>query len=280
MRVAASVILYHSRRSLEEVISSYVHLVERVYVIDNTETVYNKNKSVGSNICFIHDGLNEGIAKRLNQACNLAIKEGFAFLLTMDQDSTFENLSLKNYLNCVESFTNKESVSMFGINYYQLKQDQHNCVWSDADFLITSGSIINLNAYIKIGNFNEDLFIDLVDFDYCFQSIKKSFRIVKFSQIYMYHQLGKSEQKISLLNLKKTSRSFHSPSRLYYMYRNYLYIKTIHGDRFGDVLEVFKKDLFIRIKNNLLYTKYQVKTLKMLFKARKDFSQKKMGKQL
>jgi rhamnosyltransferase len=279
-KTAAVVILFQPEQSVKENINSYAKLTEKLYIYDNSEinnsTLFESSFRYKTKTTYIHNSNNEGIAKRLNQACGLAIKDGFDYLLTMDQDSYFDEAIISQYFNCIETIKEK-NVSMFGINYQQ-KAIQENCSYKEVKFLITSGSVINLKLNQTIGGFDENLFIDFVDTEYCFRSIQKGFKIIEFPNMYMHHNLGKSAEKYSLKTLKKTSRSFHSPRRLYYMTRNFFYIDSIYKKDFATELQILRKDLLTRIKNKLLYGSKTFTTLKILYKAIKDFRNNKMGK--
>jgi rhamnosyltransferase len=280
-KIAACVVLYNSQQSVEQHISSYINYVGKAYVIDNTETKdrpYQFSSVHQPKTTFIHDRKNEGIAKRLNQACTLAINEGFEYLLTMDQDSYFDESSIGLYLQCIENFDKKKQVSMFGVNYENQTQKE-SCDFVNVKSLITSGSIINLNSYEQIGEFDENLFIDLVDTEYCFNSIQKGYAIIQFPNIFMHHQIGTVSQQRSLKNLKTSLRSIHSVSRLYYMTRNLFYLNKKYKHHFKKELSAHKKDLINRIKNKLLYSKNRYQTLQYLLKAYNDYRNNKMGRQ-
>jgi rhamnosyltransferase len=228
---------------------------------------------------FIHDGVNEGISKRLNQACTLALQDEFEYLLTMDQDSYFDEVFIANYFKCIESLPGKSNVSMFGVNHEQ-QTVSSDCSYKKRNALITSGSIINLNAYKNIGKFDEALFIDFVDTEYCFRSILKGYDIIELSNIFMHHEIGELIQKSSRKSLRSSPRSIHSATRLYYMTRNFLYLNKNYKKQFGGQLQIHRKDLINRIKNKLLYRPQRYKTCQYLFKALIDYKKNRMGKQL
>ena len=155
-----------------------------------------------------------------------------------------------------------------------------NCDYNKVKLLITSGSIINLNNYKKIGEFDENLFIDFVDTEYCFKSILKGFELIQFPNIYMHHKIGNSNQYRSIKNLKSSTRSIHSSVRLYYMMRNFLYLQKKYKKDFKEEVAAHKKDLLNRIKNKLLYNSDRLQTVRLLIKARIDYKRNKMGKLL
>lgn len=281
-KIAACVILYHPDKSVEQNIQSYSGITVKTYIIENSEErTFNFNpdfKSL-SQAVYLHDGNNAGIAKRLNQACELAWEDGFEYLLTMDQDSYFDESVLKSYFNCIDAYSGKEKVAMFGINY-ESPLSSTECSFEKVNFLITSGSVINLSVYKQTGGFDENLFIDFVDTEYCLRSIITGFDTIRFPHIFMHHNLGETIEKRSLKSLQKTKRSFHSPLRLYYMTRNYLYISSKYNDVFKAELSILKKDLLNRIKNRLLYKSGRIKTIQYLLKAVSDYRNNKLGKRV
>jgi rhamnosyltransferase len=280
MKIAAAVILYNPEFSVHLHIRSYNELVEKVFVFDNTEGAPPKgfvSHDLPANCMYLTQKYNSGIALRLNEACNMALIEGFDWLLTMDQDSYFEDNSLTKYINCIAAFSNSSNVAVFGVNY-EAQTDLNACTPSDKNQLITSGSLVNLKLFKSLGGFNEDLFIDQVDHEYCYRAKANGFRIVQFQNIFMHHSLGETTNRTSFKTLQSSSRSLHSPLRIYYMTRNSLYVRKRFNQDFKEEIDDTFKDLRIRIKNNLLYGKQKIATIKMVLQGYRDFRKNKMGK--
>ena len=281
MKIAAAVILYYPDENVIENISSYFNSVEKLYLVDNTEI---PSKLTADNLkrftsaVYIHDGENKGIAARLNHVGNLALKDGFDWLLTMDQDSSFEDKTFTNYLNCLSSFEKKEKVSMFGINHVKELDELDNCNAVNVNHLITSGSVLNLQLMNEIGGFDEKLFIDEVDFEYCLRSVVKGFSIIQFANIFLTHNLGQTSQHRSFKTSKLTQRVLHSPVRMYYMTRNFLYVETKYSKAFPDEINLRKKVLFNRFKNNILYNRQRFAVMRKIAKGFLDYRKKRMGK--
>ena len=280
MAVAGVVILYQPEDNVLENVHSYFSVIDKLYVVDNSEnqisfvatTLKNEEK-----VKLIYDGKNQGIAKRLNEAASLAIAEGYNWLLTMDQDSKFNEAILSDYLLCAGSYLYKDNTAMYGVEY-ERQISNPECTPKEVVQLITSGSIINLNLFNAIGGFDEALFIDEVDLEYCYRAITKGYKIVKFSNIFMTHQLGKVSYHKSLKNLESTPRTLHSPVRLYYMVRNYLYVAKKYKNTFAENDAYRRTALLNRVKNNLLYGKNKMETIRYLIRAWKDSRNGVMGK--
>lgn len=281
MKIAATVILYYPDENVIENILSYINSIEKLYLVDNTETpskLITDNLQRFTGAVYIHDGENKGIAARLNHVSDLALKDRFDWLLTMDQDSSFGEKTFINYLNCLTSFENKGNVSMFGINHVKESDDLDICNAVNVNHLITSGSVLNLRLVNEIGGFDEKLFIDEVDFEYCLRSIAKGFSIIQFTNIFLIHSIGQTSQHRSFKTTKLTSRVLHSPVRMYYMTRNFLYVETKYRHSFPDEINLRRKVLFNRWKNNVLYNKERFSIMKKIIRGFKDYRKNRMGK--
>ncbi len=281
MKIAATVILYNPAEVVLNNIRSYIEIVEKLYLVDNSKIP--STQIIGSiiqsdKVIYIHDGENKGIASRLNQACVLAKNDQFQWLLTMDQDSSFSEGILNNYLSCLDAFEDPQMVSMFGVNYTKKQLVEEECHPTEVNHLITSGSVLNLKLWPDICKFDENLFIDEVDFEYCLRSVLHGFRIIEFSNIFLDHRLGEVSQHRSFKTIKRTSRVLHSPERLYYITRNFLYIESKYRTSFPEEIKERKKVFLNRIKNNLLYNKERVKVLKFIIKGAVDYRKKRMGR--
>ncbi|MEO8821663.1 MAG: glycosyltransferase [Ginsengibacter sp.] len=281
MKIAGIVILYYPDENVIENISSYLNSLDTIYIVDNSETpsklIVDKLKSF-SNVIYLHDAENKGIAIRLNQISNLAINDGFEWLLTMDQDSSFKSGTLNKYFNCIDAFKEQENVSMFGINHVIKEDESTICNPVKVHHLITSGSILNLRLVNLIGGFDEKLFIDEVDFEYCLRSVARGFDIIQFLNIFLNHNLGQTSQHRSFKTTKLTSRNLHSHIRMYYMTRNFLYVQSKYSKIFPEEINIRKRILLNRIKNNILYNKERFKVIKNTIKGFGDFRKNRMGK--
>lgn len=281
MRLAGLVILYQPSSTVIDNIKTYLPLLDQLIVFDNTEVA---NESIHNqilelqNVVLVHDNLNEGIAKRLNEGAAMCLNENFTWMLTMDQDSTFEENQFKEYVNCLKQLEGKDHVAMTGVEF-EVAPASNGCNCIEVKQIITSGSFINLALFKEIGGFDEALFIDDVDTDYCYQAISKGYKIIKFGNIFLNHSLGNVSFHKSLKTLKTTSRTLHSPLRLYYMVRNNLYLNNKYPQAiFHEETIRRKKDLLHRIKNNFLYGHNKLTLIQLVILGWWDFRKKKMGK--
>ncbi len=277
-KIFGVVILYNPAEAVRDHIAGYLPFLGELMIIDNSEPASKLDLSGWeSQATIVQDGINKGIAARLNQAAWYAIEKGAKWLLTMDQDSFFSGDYLKQYLECLASTSGKDKIAMCGVAF-ESAPSIIDCSVVETDNLITSGSMVNLDVFKRLGDFDENLFIDEVDFEYCARAVKNGFKTIRFRNIYLNHSLGTISQHRSLKSLKKTSRTLHSPQRLYYMLRNYLYVRNIYQTVCAPSLSFKRMALFNRIKNNLLYGSNRTKTLRYLLLAYRHYKAGKMGK--
>ena len=280
---AACVILYNPKKDDIANIATYSNKVKKLYVFDNTEGTNNAAFFKGIyNVSYFYDNENKGLSFRLNEACNKAIADNFEFLLTMDQDSSFLDENLDQYLNDVLHYPNKEKVAVYGLEYENehKKFIPNKIIPSKKDHLITSASIINLKLFTTIGGFDENLFIDGVDIDYCYNAMAKGFENIEFKNNYFKHALGEPifRGTIYTLFLFKKKRTIHSPIRIYYMYRNMLYLENKYKDIFPELIVNLNRRYLYMIRKSIKYSINIFEAIKYKYKAKSDFKNNKMGK--
>ena len=86
------------------------------------------------------------------------------------------------------------------------------------DFLISSGSLLPLDAYRKVGPFDESLFVDNVDLEWCMRARARGYSLYGAGSAELEHQLGDTRLPVG----RRAKLIVHSPERLYYMTRNRL----------------------------------------------------------
>lgn len=89
-----------------------------------------------------------------------------------------------------------------------------------ADFLITSGTLIPIDAIRDVGMMDDTLFIDNIDTDWCLRALEKGYQLRGVMNARMLHSIG-NEVFTACLPFGYSKQFFiHSPSRLYYIMRN------------------------------------------------------------
>jgi len=281
MKITAVVVLFNPQSELTQNIMSYVKYVDFLYLIDNS-TEYNqalieKVLALNKNIVYINNNGNKGIANALNQGIDYAQKKQSQWLLTMDQDSRFEDFSA--YIHCIKNFTHFEKIAIFAPNIVE-ETNTTNCEYTFRDIVITSGNIINISYIEDIGQFEEKLFIDEIDHDFCLRISIKGYKIVHFQQQYLIHAIGELTEHTSLILKKKKMKSSHSHHRVYYQTRNRLYMAQNYSKSFSNNFsysKVLYKVLYKKTFRIIQWEENKLLKLKAILYGVKDFLTNKYG---
>ena len=278
--LAAVLVLYNPDFKLLENIKSYIPYVKILYVIDNSDLSSNESLfedfTFSNKLKYVYNGDNLGIAKAINIGCQMAINDGFTWTLTMDQDSKFLNFNNQviDYI-----FSNKNRRIALYYPKYLVESVEYDKGCKEDNKLIavmSSGNIINLNIYSEINGFENKLFIDFVDIDYCLKLKKEGYQIVKMPNVILSHELGQTERKSFLwFNPIVTN---HSSIRRYYITRNRLYTMN----KYKKVSSVFYnmefRSFFNDIFKIILFENQKLSKFISVFKGIFDYKRNKYGK--
>lgn len=271
-KICGLVVVYNPDDNVYSNISSYKNLVEKLYVLDNSDEkkmdfILRLKKE--KNIQYIDLKYNQGIAKAQKIGLTLAIEEGFDYCLTMDQDSIFPEDKFSIILTYLDDKTSSD-YGIIGLNYD--KRNKFKGIKAVHD-IISSGNFINITNYKMIDGFKEELFIDWVDFDICEQFYKINKKIGMIGDIFIEHKIG---NPIKFTFFGKTYFSMnHSPIRYFYRYRNALYLYKKNKKFYK---KYYYKSLFFDIPKMIFFEEKKVIKLKMILKGRKFGKKGILGK--
>jgi rhamnosyltransferase len=87
-------------------------------------------------------------------------------------------------------------------------------------YVISSGSLINLDAFRRVGRFRSDFFMDAIDTEWCFRAWSRGFSCWVDESVRMEHRIGAGVTRRTILG-----RGFpkQPPMRLYAYIRNQIY---------------------------------------------------------
>jgi len=281
--IAAGITVYEPDiERLWENVSSVLRQVKKVYIVDNASSDIGEFKlKVRSDerIVLIENEKNEGVAKALNQMCDAAISDNFEWMLLLDQDSLPE----EELINKFSRYLEFENVAIITPRYVDDNEPQVISSESlpDYEFLHrcdTSASLIRLDIYREAGGFDEAMFIDYVDFDYCTTVEKYGYLILKDNQAILRHRLGLAQEITffipfgRLFGIKKLQKPMftynHSPLRTYYFVRTAKYYRYKHRDVVDKRLE--RKAVFRWMILKLMFEKQRFKKLKAALQGNRD----------
>lgn len=266
-KIIAVVIWFNPDAIMVNNILSYSNYVLKTIVIDNSN--YNNLKLIEglNNIEYIPLMNNYGIASALNIGYSRAEELGAEWVLTMDQDSSFHEFEVMSYLNTDAYHFKESNVAVFGPNFEG--QCFKNLI--DCNSVISSGSLVNLVAHNRNCGYNEDLFIDQVDHEYCFRLKLLGYRIIRVGYISMVHVVGTPLTKKYLGRIFNTYN--HNYIRKYYITRNTLYMRR----HFPDFGEKHLKLILMDIINIIFVEDDKYNKLKSMIRGCIDFFMVRMG---
>ncbi|MGI4857974.1 MAG: glycosyltransferase family 2 protein [Janthinobacterium lividum] len=207
-----------------------------VVVVDNTpddEMPIRLETALDPSITVVANRSNLGIGRALNQGIDALRAAGCDWALLFDQDSQPSETLLAELPQAAAALTAHDpTIALLGpayqdprlgapapfIRFRAFKAKRIPSTGSlpvDVDFLITSGSCLNLLCWPSVGPMDESLFIDSVDLEWCMRARAKGWRLLGIPWLTMQHSLG--GEPINVLGLSYPS---HSPLRHYYMCRN------------------------------------------------------------
>ena len=282
LKLAGVVVLYNPDNSVINNVGTYINDLEILYVIDNSEQA---NEIIISQLkesekVYYHSNYkNKGIANALNTAAYLAIEKNYKVLLTMDQDSSFKQGDVKKLLN------NYIDLSNSGLNigivcpYHGHKSIKIPKYKKDSKLVrttMTSGNIINLNAFTETGGFKEDLFLDYVDHEFCLRLRKNKYLIVLYYAIVLNHNQGSISYRKFLG--RKIYTTNHEAFRRYYITRNRFFVIKNYG--WFDLYFGFKdiKDFVAETIKIILYEKDKKNKIYYTYLGLRHFFENKFGK--
>lgn len=217
----AGIVTYQpDTKRLDENLSSVYKQVERVYIIDNHSANVSEIQTVArnyKNVVYIGNNQNNGIARALNQMCDIAYSQGYKWILTLDQDTVIPE-------GMIDGFSKYVGQSEIGIICPGVIYEGWNCekkIISETEYVyacMTSAAFTRLEAWKKVGGFREDYFIDFVDNEFCMRLSLNQYKVIRINGYQIKHRLGDARTKKFFGVTFRLSK--HSPIRLYYMARN------------------------------------------------------------
>jgi rhamnosyltransferase len=211
-------------------------------MVDNTP---DKNQSGSlphlsdSDIELIRNGENLGVGEALNQGLAKAIKLGYRWVITFDQDSWANEDLVATLIAIYKQQPRTENVGVVGCNFEDenlhtspIRHDIGAPNFSETVTVITSGSLMSTEVFSKVGPFRSDFFIDFIDHEYCLRLRKLGYSVLTATAPLMVHALGEATKLgagkgFGKFSLVLTNRS---PLRRYYMTRNgLLVVRTYLG---------------------------------------------------
>jgi rhamnosyltransferase len=279
LKIAGLLILYNPRGDiLHKNIATYIEYMDNLIIIDNSMISQQSHiidlMATVRKIHYFNMGRNLGIATAYNIAASIAVELGFDWLMLIDQDSSASADMMDLLLLSVLKFPDCGILAPLQIT----KKREHispSNDYTDIFFTMASGSFLNLKIYQKCGAYEDKLFIDHVDHEYCLRLKRKGYKIIQCNKAVLNHSLG--ELKILKLFGTKYIITTHKPFRLYYFTRNGIYVAFKYLIDFPSFLIYFSLQLGKNIIKALFIEDNKKARLKMIYTGFSDFLNGRYG---
>lgn len=266
IKILAGIVLYNPDiERLTKNISAIVEQVEFTLLIDNGSDNISDVKELLKSFPEVHLvelGVNKGIAFALNQIGQYALKYKFDYFITLDQDSVVMDGLVNEYKKYLDlpnmgQLTNYIDDRNNPIDRSKIKLKENGA--------ITSSALMPTAVYASGIHYDDELFIDKVDFDINIQLKQAGFKSYQIPYIGLLHEVGEQTEH-SFLGLKVMTYN-HSAMRRYFITRNSVYLIKKYGFREAGGFLVGDLSRFIK---TLLYEKDKIKKNKASIKGLRD----------
>lgn len=202
----------------------------RGVIVDNSDLPFTKDSKIGR-MHYVCNKANKGIAEAQNIGMRIMLRECVSHLVFFDQDSRFghdyPSLIANEFKSIKKDIPN---LAMLGPTVKRKDSGEeyrsaiHKDRYASSDFIlrrdvISSGSCISADAIRTVGMNDERLFIDYVDYDWCWRAASKGMVCGITPNVSIAHKVGQREIRIG-----RQVVIISKPFRYFYQYRNYLWL--------------------------------------------------------
>lgn len=257
-------------------IYSYIYSIDKLIIWNNTPNVPTDDikkifceKDYYKKLIFLGRGHNSGLSIAMNEARSYVLENHYDYLLTMDQDSIWENFN--NYLAATEKIENNNPIFIPQINVKNSNNEIEK-VHTPYTSLINSGTLYSVGALLKLGPFDDNLFVEGIDTEIGLRCAVKNISIYCVNSGILI-QIYSSPRKHRLLGFKFESRNTSLKrikeivaSNVYLSYKYPLFrtqiikhFNDIYGIHYLIKLILFENNKIKKIKEYLMGFKYGYK---------------------
>jgi rhamnosyltransferase len=225
-RVCAVMVTYHPSAATIGNLPKVLAQVDGLVVIDNgsaqDEILALRSSQQNLGFHLIQNTENIGIAAALNQGVGWAKKEGYSWVILLDQDSQLTDGFVAKMFAIWEVHPRRERIGSIHPSYVDPETGRGPKIRRAPDggpvVSLTSGALMPVWVFDKVGLFSSAYFIDYVDHEYCFRIRAAGYLIADSREAVLLHSAGHPHGKsICGFRFRPTH---HSAIRRYYISRN------------------------------------------------------------
>ncbi len=248
MKLGALIILYHPRAEQLARIRGIARDADALVAVDNTPAADRDaaEAAVRDGFALLHHGNRGGIAGAYNAGLAELFARGCDAVALFDQDSSVPPRFFATMREVCPGFTTRSflagprifdendrrylpELATDGVHVRRLPMHADAPV-QRCGFLISSGSVISREAYARLGRFDEALFIDHVDTEYCLRALARDVPLYVVPQLVLPHRIGnKRRHRFGPFEMSAMNHPWY---RRYYSARNAVQLGMQYGLHF------------------------------------------------
>lgn len=264
-------------KKFKDVISGHISNFYHIILVNN-DPANNLFSLQSSQVTLINNPTNIGLSAALNLGIKEAKRLGFKMVALFDQDTELPSNFTQQMLHYINQYPVDKPVAIYSpifhnhviketgkhINFKPFRLIRGPVLeaedYAHPHYVITSGSIIPIKVLGHVGLMREELFIDFVDIEWCLRARQQGYEIVAINKVMIDHHLG--DYAVSVMG---HHYPIHSPLRMYYYFRNAMYLYRLLEIDWNWRLVDSARNLFrflfymLFVKNRSIYFKYIIK---------------------
>lgn len=202
------------------------------------------------------------------------------FVIFFDQDSKISSGHIEKLMQEYQVISKEESIGCIGPVYFDVNEGQEQIpakreYINDKTFkctsIITSSMLCQYGRLRDVGYWNEDIFLDLADWDLCWRFMSKGYAVCMTNASVIRHAVGQDTKKIGCFKFRQWA-----PFREYYQTRDCLkllgkeYVPLKYKAKFILIFTVKPIVHLLFLPNGVERVKYVIKGLYDFFKGKDE----------
>ncbi|MDG1943860.1 MAG: glycosyltransferase family 2 protein [Halioglobus sp.] len=191
---AALIVSYYPDHDFQQQLAALTAQFAAVFWVDNTaDTAADPILNIDTALHYLPQNSNIGLAAALNVGGEAALRAGFDWVITFDQDSDPVADFLEQHIAC----WNQSELQPFilGCNYFDVADRasprfRKGGYVRECTTVITSGCLMFLPHWREMGMFCDGYFIDGVDHEICLRARSRGLVVARHGWVLMQHRIG------------------------------------------------------------------------------------------
>jgi rhamnosyltransferase len=253
------VVTFHPDADVLENLSKLREQMQALVVVDNgsSEASLSLLRAASSQLGFelIENRENLGIAAALNTGIHWAERNGFKWAILFDQDSAVTEGFMDAMLHAYETNPRRDRLAIVAPRCVDKRSgaviSQGAAENGELETAMTSGSLMLVALFRELGYFQEELFIDAVDYEYSLRLRSRGYLIEECDHAVLLHSPGNpTVRRFCGIRLFQTAN--YGPLRRYYQDRNRIWVTRRYWRKYPIFcLRLFKYSLHDYLKTIL-----------------------------